>query len=147
MVNNMNDEQQDLERNEVRDIRFWRKIGRFGKRAGREVLEKALMLFYVAKSDQVPKRLKAVVVGALAYFISTIDAIPDITPLLGFTDDLGILVAAAGAVAAWIDPEIQAKVEKKLQEFFGEAEEQTDGVAGQTDVYEPSKQERSEKSS
>ena len=124
---------------DIDDIRFWRKLARFGQKAGHEVLEKALMLFYVAKSEHVPKRIKAVIVGALTYFISTIDAIPDITPLLGFTDDLGILVAAAGVVAAWIDPSIQARVDKKLREIFNadqgdiaeESAEQNNGQRGQ----------------
>lgn len=102
----------------VEPRRFWKKLSRFAQRAGREVLEKALILFYVSQSDHVPKRVKVMIVGALGYFISTIDAIPDITPMIGFADDLGILVAAVGAIAAWINPSIQAKVERKLKEYF-----------------------------
>lgn len=100
--------------------RFWTKLSRFAKRAGREVLEKALILFYVAQSEHIPRRVRVMIVGALGYFISTIDAIPDITPMIGFADDLGILVAVVGAIAAWINPSIQDKVDQKLKEYLGE---------------------------
>ncbi len=39
-----------------------------------------------------------VVTGAILYFVSPLDAIPDITPALGFMDDLGVLAWAFEAV-------------------------------------------------
>ncbi len=36
---------------------------------------------------------KSIVVGALIYFISPIDAIPDLAPLFGYLDDLGVITA------------------------------------------------------
>lgn len=36
---------------------------------------------------------KAIVVAGLIYFISPVDAIPDITPLIGYLDDLGVITA------------------------------------------------------
>ncbi len=42
-------------------------------------------------SGKLSKRDKALVVGALLYFINPLDVIPDITPFLGFTDDLGVI--------------------------------------------------------
>ena len=36
---------------------------------------------------------KAIVVGALIYFISPIDTIPDLVPLFGYLDDLGVITA------------------------------------------------------
>ena len=36
---------------------------------------------------------KAIVAAALVYFISPIDAIPDIAPLVGYLDDLGVITA------------------------------------------------------
>ena len=36
---------------------------------------------------------KSVVVAALLYFIFPIDAIPDITPFIGYLDDLGVIMA------------------------------------------------------
>ena len=102
----------------VDDGRFWKKVTRFAQSAGRSVLEKALVLYYVSQSEHLPKHIKVMIFGALTYFISTIDAIPDITPGIGFVDDLGILVAVLGAIAAWVSPEIQSRVDAKLAEFF-----------------------------
>ena len=34
---------------------------------------------------------KAIVVGALIYFINPLDVIPDLTPFIGFGDDLGVV--------------------------------------------------------
>ena len=39
----------------------------------------------------VPKRVKIIVIGALAYFIAPIDVIPDFIAGIGYTDDLGAL--------------------------------------------------------
>jgi len=109
--------------------RFWRKLARFAAKAGQHVLEKALVLYYVSQSDHLPTRIKAIIFAGLGYFISTIDAIPDFTPLIGFTDDLGVLVAVVGIVASWISPDIQKKVDSKLSQYFsknGEVIDQTD---------------------
>ena len=108
----------DVPQEEVSEERFWRKVARFAKRAGKEVLEKALILFYVSRSEHLPLRVKAMVFGALAYFVSTLDAIPDITPVVGFADDLGVLAAVIGVLARWISPDIQDKVDTKLREYF-----------------------------
>ena len=48
--------------------------------------------------------MKATLVGALAYFVLPIDAIPDVLPVLGFTDDAAVLAAAIKLVASHIRP-------------------------------------------
>jgi hypothetical protein len=54
---------------------FWAKLKKFYFTAGKEVVEKALMLYYTAQNPGVPTWAKTVVVGALTYFISPVDAI------------------------------------------------------------------------
>jgi uncharacterized membrane protein YkvA (DUF1232 family) len=34
---------------------------------------------------------KSVVIAALIYLITPVDAMPDITPLIGFLDDIGVI--------------------------------------------------------
>jgi uncharacterized membrane protein YkvA (DUF1232 family) len=63
---------------------------------------------------------KTVIMRALAYFISPIDAIPDLVPVAGFSDDLGSLAAALGIVAVYINDDIKQKAKIKLVEWFGE---------------------------
>ena len=60
------------------DENFWAKLKKFALSAGREVVEKALILYYTAQNLNVPAWAKTVVVGALTYFISPVDAIPDV---------------------------------------------------------------------
>ena len=54
-----------------------------------------------------------------AYFISPIDAIPDVTPLVGFTDDLGALAAAIAMTSAYINEDVKRKTSEKLLSWFG----------------------------
>lgn len=98
---------------------FWEKIKKFGKKAGSKVVYVALLLFYCLKDGDVPVWAKTVIVGSLAYFISPVDAIPDIVPVAGYTDDLGSLVAALGIVAAYINEDIKQKAKAKLVDWFG----------------------------
>jgi uncharacterized membrane protein YkvA (DUF1232 family) len=73
------------------DEAFWNKVKRYAKRAGRRVLEPALVLYFCMRDDDTPAWAKGVILGALGYFIFPMDAIPDATPAVGFADDLGAL--------------------------------------------------------
>jgi uncharacterized membrane protein YkvA (DUF1232 family) len=99
---------------------FWDKVKTYGKQAGREVVEKALWLFYAAKAPGTPAWAKTAIYGALAYFIFPLDAIPDFAPLVGYTDDLGVLVAALGTVASYITDDIKQQASTQLGAWFGE---------------------------
>ena len=59
-------------------------------------------------------------VGALGYFISLVDAIPDITPVVGYTDDLWVLAVATVVVASHIKQEHREKAKETLNRWFGE---------------------------
>jgi uncharacterized membrane protein YkvA (DUF1232 family) len=100
---------------------LWDKLTQFAKSAGREVVEKALVLFYAASDPDTPKRAKAIIFSALGYFILPLDAIPDFTPILGFSDDLGAMALALATVAAHIKPEHRQAAKRKANEWFGEA--------------------------
>lgn len=88
---------------------FWSKLLNYAKKAGRELVELALQLYYTLQSPSTPAWAKAVIVAALGYFISPVDAIPDFIPVIGYTDDLAALVAAVATVATHITEEIKTK--------------------------------------
>lgn len=98
---------------------FWQKISQFAKTAGKEVVEKALFLYYAAQQPSTPLWAKTTIYGALAYFISPIDALPDLTPLLGYSDDLGILAAALITVASHVTDEVKQQARNKMQNWWG----------------------------
>ncbi|GEM_PF-274621 len=100
---------------------LWDKLAQFAKSAGRELVEKALVLFYAASDPDTPQRAKAIIFSALGYFILPLDAIPDITPLLGFSDDLGAIALALATVAAHIKPQHRLAAKEKTDKWFGES--------------------------
>jgi uncharacterized membrane protein YkvA (DUF1232 family) len=98
--------------------RFWAKLLRYAKTAGAEVAERALMLFYALEEPRMPAWAKAVIIGALGYFIAPADAIPDFVPAAGYSDDLGVLVLALATVVVYITPEVKEKARAKVKEWF-----------------------------
>ncbi|OUR90508.1 hypothetical protein A9Q81_18625 [Gammaproteobacteria bacterium 42_54_T18] len=83
-------------------------------RQGTKLATTVLQLFYLAKAADVPLWVKCTVITALGYFIVVPDAIPDVTPVVGFVDDLGVLASALAAVAPYISPTIKKRVEETL---------------------------------
>jgi uncharacterized membrane protein YkvA (DUF1232 family) len=103
---------------EFDDPSFWDKIKNFAVAAGREVIEKALWLYYAAQAPDTPVWAKTTIYAALAYFVLPLDAIPDFVPVVGYTDDLGTLVAAIGAVSLYITADVKAQAQQKLADWF-----------------------------
>ena len=101
---------------------FAEKISRIAKRAGAKLVYAALILYYTLQSDKVSKKDKAIIIGALGYMISPLDAIPDAIPIAGLTDDLAVLLYVMKKVWTDIDPEIQEKAKKRLSKWFDEDE-------------------------
>jgi len=87
---------------------------------GREVVEKALLLYFVLQNAETPQWAKNIIYGALGYLIVPLDAIPDFTPVAGYTDDFGALVMALSAVAIFITPEVKEKAKQQLKAIFGD---------------------------
>ena len=112
------------------DPSFWDKLKNFAIAAGRRVVKIALTLYFCFRDPQTPMRAKAIIASALGYFILPLDAIPDLTPGVGFSDDLGALIIAAAIVAAHITPEHRRQAEEKLRDWFGD-EPDADDDSGQ----------------
>ncbi len=76
---------------------FWRKVRRTLGRV--PFIEEAVGAYYCALDPQTPPQVKAILFGALAYFVVPTDLIPDFVGWLGFTDDAAVLAAAIRSVA------------------------------------------------
>jgi uncharacterized membrane protein YkvA (DUF1232 family) len=61
--------------------------------------------YYCAIDPTTPKRVKAILLAALAYFILPFDAIPDLLAVVGFSDDIAVLAAAIAAVRSSLKPD------------------------------------------
>ena len=101
------------------DKSFWEKVAELVKKAAKELLEKALWLYYAAESPDTPAKAKYIVYGALGYLIMPIDAVPDLIPGVGYTDDLGVITVALLLIAFHITPEVKKQAAKKMEDLFG----------------------------
>lgn len=113
------------------DDNFWNKVTTFAQSAGVEVIYRAFQLYYAAHGPNTPVWAKATIYGALGYFISPIDAIPDLVPVVGYSDDLGVLALSVATCAAYITPEIKTQAKQAMKElwdnlFGGESPEECD---------------------
>jgi len=92
-----------------------RKIKSALSSVGLEAISHALMLYYTLREPDTPVWCRSVILGSLGYFISIIDAIPDLTPFLGYTDDITVMAAAVATLSQYITPEIKEKSIHKAQ--------------------------------
>lgn len=97
-------------RSNYSDEGFWRTL----KKAGRKVFEPALTLWCVLKSDATPMQAKALILGALGYLVCPLDLIPDLVPVLGFTDDLAALLAVLKTVGDHVTEDVRKEVLRRM---------------------------------
>lgn len=70
--------------------------------------------WHCASDRDTPTRVRVTLIAALAYFIAPLDALPDLTPILGFSDDAAVLGAAIAAVAGSITAEHRRRARETL---------------------------------
>jgi uncharacterized membrane protein YkvA (DUF1232 family) len=82
--------------------RFWKKFKRVVAKL--PFAEDLLAAYYCAFDRETPRHVQVALLGALAYFILPFDFMPDMLPILGFTDDAAVLATALRMVASNIKP-------------------------------------------
>ncbi|MEA3228145.1 MAG: YkvA family protein [Campylobacterota bacterium] len=100
------------------DRALFKKLKSYAKVAGYEVIETVLKLYYAMQKPEIPTKAKAVIIGALGYFIFPIDLIPDLLPVVGYGDDLTVLAGAVTVVASYIDKDVKEKAKAKMKDWF-----------------------------
>lgn len=101
---------------------IWQKLSKYAKLAGAKIVYIVLLMYYAFKRPDTPKWAKGAILGALAYFVSPIDFLPDLTPFLGFTDDMTVLIAGLLKVSQFINEDVKSKAKTKLGDWFDIAE-------------------------
>lgn len=101
------------------DEGFWDKVTNYAKKAGKKVIEPSLKMYYAAQDGDTPVWAKTTIYGALGYFIFPIDVIPDVAPVVGYSDDLTVIAAALATVASCIKDEHAAQAKEKMKQWFG----------------------------
>ena len=99
--------------NEVRvKAGFWPKMGRVAARI--PFANQAVSLYYAARDPETPMAAKGIMLGALAYFVMPIDAIPDVLAGIGFTDDAAVITAVIATLGANVRKRHRELAEKAL---------------------------------
>ena len=91
---------------------FWKKLLALLGRI--PFADDAAAAYFCAADPATPGRVRGVLMAALAYFVTPIDAIPDFVAGLGFTDDAAVLAMALGLVAKHVKPEHVTKAREAL---------------------------------
>ena len=107
----MAENERELQRN------FWRKLKELA--ASLPFAEDLLAAYYCAFDRQTPLHVKAVLLGAIAYFILPTDLIPDYIPVIGYMDDAAVLAGAIKVVNSHIKPEHREAARRTLERMRG----------------------------
>ncbi len=88
------------------------------KSAGASLVYLVLLLYYVVTDSKLPLKDRAIIYGALGYFILPVDLIPDAMPIVGFSDDMAAVIAALNAIKGNITPEAKSRARERLGRWF-----------------------------
>jgi uncharacterized membrane protein YkvA (DUF1232 family) len=98
--------------------KFWDKLCKYIRHV--PFVDDLIAAYYCAMDAATPLHVKAVLFGALAYFIMPIDLIPDVIAWVGFTDDAAVLYAALRIVAPHIKDEHRRQAKAAIDRLAGE---------------------------
>lgn len=113
----------DKYKNQFTENKLWGKLSKYAKDAGLKVVYTSLLLFYAYKRKETPAWAKRIVLGTLGYLIAPIDMIPDLTPIIGYTDDIGILSFGLVTIAAYVNDDVKTNAKTRLEKWFGKFDE------------------------
>ena len=91
---------------------FWRKFAKFARQL--PFAEELAAAWFCATDPSTPATAKGILIGALAYFVLPLDAVPDFIAGIGFTDDAAVLAMAIRTVSRHMKPEHYARARAAL---------------------------------
>ncbi|AUV89172.1 YkvA family protein [Vibrio campbellii] len=113
-VNSASDDVLDQTMQAPDEKTFWRKMKNSIKKAGEEIAVMGIKSWLAMADSNTSVRHKAILGGALAYFVLPTDMVPDVLAGVGFTDDMAALTLAANSVGNAITDEHEAQAREKL---------------------------------
>ncbi len=94
---------------------FWRKMTSSVKKLGEDFAVMGIKSWLAMTDSNTSVRHKAILGGALAYFVLPTDMVPDFLAGVGFTDDLAVLTLAANSVGKTITSEHEKQAREKFR--------------------------------
>ena len=100
---------------------LWDKIKTYAKKVGRVAARPVLLLYYVMKSEETPKKDKLTIFGAIAYIVLPVDLInAKRLPIIGWIDEIVSLSVAIQRMQKYITPEMERTADETLDRWFAE---------------------------
>lgn len=93
---------------------FRRKVREMPRGAGRAIVEQAITLYVILTDRETPLWARALVITALAYWITPLDAVPDAVPMVGYLDDAVVLAVALAKLDGHITPGMRERVRRMM---------------------------------
>lgn len=122
---NMNLEKEEYKK-EYSEKSFFDKLKKVLKIVGIKGAYMLLILYNTLQKKDIPPKEKSIIIGALGYFILPLDTLPDITPMIGYTDDIFALGMAILKVMPYIDDEVKKKSKEQIKKWFKISEKELD---------------------
>lgn len=114
---NINLEKEEYKK-EYNEKSFFDKLKKVLKVVGVKGVYMLLLLYNTLQRKDIPPKEKSIIIGALGYFILPLDALPDITPIVGYSDDIFALGMAILKVMPYIDDEMKEKSKEQIKKWF-----------------------------
>lgn len=100
---------------------LWNRLSTFATKAGRVSTRPVLLLYYVMRSKETPKKDKLLIFSALSYLVFPIDILDARRlPIIGWFDEVASISVAYQKVCKHITPDMEAKVDDILDRWFPE---------------------------
>lgn len=100
---------------------LWCRIKEYAMKVGRVAVRPVVLLYYVMLNKETPWKDRLTIFGALAYLVFPIDLLDARRlPILGWLDEITSLAIAIQRMSKYITPEMEAKVDKILDQWFPE---------------------------
>jgi len=87
-------------------------------RMSTQLIYAVLLLYYAYQEPDTPRWAKSTVVGSFTYLLSPFDSIPDLTPFIGFSDDLSVIMFSLVAIACYITKDVRSQAQSRLLNIF-----------------------------
>ncbi len=95
-------------------------IGRAFRSMGQQLVYSVYLMIGAYKRKDAPGWAKRIIIGGLGYLLTPIDAVPDLSPIIGYTDDLGVLSFGLVAIASYINNDVRIQARRAEKTLFGE---------------------------
>lgn len=98
---------------------LWDNMKECSVKVGRVAVRPVLLLYYVMRSEETPWKDKLTIFATLAYLILPVDLLDaKHLPIIGWLDEITSLAVAIQRMSKYITPEMEAKVDSILDQWF-----------------------------